>query len=307
MPGIRMSRMARSGACSRTSVTASSPRPVSPTTSYPCSSRISRRSRRMIASSSAMTTRTAKVGGSLSSWTDLGQVTSSWSRSCVLGPLELGRWIRAQPPGCAPWRRRGAGRRGAQLRPAGSPKPSTGCGRRRRRRRARRIAPRSPASSSRVRCSRRWTSVSWRSITRRDIVAESVPAPRSGSRAIARSPVWPNCPSGWRHSQCQAVGQECQHVRRQRGAAPNRTGRMTDERLPPEQDRRPVEPGRRRRLEPGAHLSGVERVDPRVGVEHREQRGRVAGPVDHVMVGGIRPSASPAPPPPRPSRIRRST
>src|SRR5436190_18935575 len=58
-PGMRMSRMARSGLCSLTSAMASSPRPVSPTTSYPCSCRISLRSRRMMASSSAMTTRTA--------------------------------------------------------------------------------------------------------------------------------------------------------------------------------------------------------------------------------------------------------
>ena len=40
-----------------------------------------RRSSRTIASSSAMTTRTAKVGRSFSSGADLGQVTSSRSRS----------------------------------------------------------------------------------------------------------------------------------------------------------------------------------------------------------------------------------
>src|SRR5438445_2323926 len=57
-PGILMSRMASSGLCSRTRATASSPLPVSPTTSYPSSSRISLRSRRTMASSSAMTTRT---------------------------------------------------------------------------------------------------------------------------------------------------------------------------------------------------------------------------------------------------------
>ena len=57
MPGILMSRMARSGRSVRASSTASSPRPVSPTISYPSSSRVSRRSRRMMASSSAISTR----------------------------------------------------------------------------------------------------------------------------------------------------------------------------------------------------------------------------------------------------------
>src|SRR3954452_2371801 len=57
MPGILMSRMARSGRSERASSTASSPRPVSPTISYPSSSRVSRRSRRMMASSSAISTR----------------------------------------------------------------------------------------------------------------------------------------------------------------------------------------------------------------------------------------------------------
>src|SRR5579875_150961 len=57
MPGILMSRMARSGLVRATSSTASSPRPVSPTISYPSVSRISLRSKRMMASSSAITTR----------------------------------------------------------------------------------------------------------------------------------------------------------------------------------------------------------------------------------------------------------
>src|SRR4051794_29911062 len=57
IPGILMSRMARSGRSVRASLTASSPRPVSPTISYPSSSRVSRRSRRMMASSSAISTR----------------------------------------------------------------------------------------------------------------------------------------------------------------------------------------------------------------------------------------------------------
>src|SRR4051794_301544 len=57
IPGILMSRMARSGRSVRASLTASSPRPVSPTISYPSSSRVSRKSRRMMASSSAISTR----------------------------------------------------------------------------------------------------------------------------------------------------------------------------------------------------------------------------------------------------------
>src|SRR4051794_35165487 len=61
MPGILMSRMARSGRSDRASSTASSPRPVSPTISYPSSSRVSRRSRRMMASSSAISTRVGNM------------------------------------------------------------------------------------------------------------------------------------------------------------------------------------------------------------------------------------------------------
>ena len=56
IPGILMSKMTRSGCRLRTSSTASSPRPVEPTTSKPSSTRISHRSSRTTASSSAITT-----------------------------------------------------------------------------------------------------------------------------------------------------------------------------------------------------------------------------------------------------------
>src|SRR4051794_14030982 len=87
IPGILMSRMARSGRISVTSFTASSPRAVSPTTSYPCSCRVSFRSRRMMASSSAITTRTAKgvapCGG-------LAGLDHEAVEELVLRPLEVG-------------------------------------------------------------------------------------------------------------------------------------------------------------------------------------------------------------------------
>src|SRR4051794_4413004 len=88
-PGIRMSRIARSGLSSLTRLIASSPRPVSPTTSYPCSCRISLRSRRMMASSSAMTTRTATEVAPSLCW-GLSGFEDESIEQLVLRALQLG-------------------------------------------------------------------------------------------------------------------------------------------------------------------------------------------------------------------------
>src|SRR4051812_40096544 len=88
-PGILMSRITRSGRRSRTSSTASSPRPVSPTTSYCSSWRSSLRSRRMIASSSAITTRVGRGSDTVLRGSAGGQFGRDAVEEGVLLRLEL--------------------------------------------------------------------------------------------------------------------------------------------------------------------------------------------------------------------------